>query len=159
MSTAAAVILLLLLERWIYGSITLFAIDSLTKVKIEQAIEMKNRNHHHHHHRLHHHHCRCRCRCRNRNYVNKWSRRTRGWRRWFFFPVFFNYAYWWRVFFVYVRNFFHPLWSSSLNVQFIVCKTKIKTKPKRWIETQKFNFAYVVWRHHYIHSKNFTGWR
>lgn len=153
MSTAAA--LLLLLERWIYGSITLFAIDSLlTKVKIEQANEMKNRNHHHHHHR----HCRCRCRCRNRNYDHKWSRRTRGWRRWFFFSVF-STMHIGEGFLYMCAIFFYPLWSSSLNVQFMVCKTKIKTKPKRWIEIQKFNFAYVVWRHHYIHSKIFTGWR
>lgn len=136
MSTAAP--LLLLLERWIYGSITLFAIDSLTKVKIEQANEMKNRNHHHHHHRLHHRHCRCRCRCRcrNRNYDHKWSRRTRGWRRWFFFSVFSTIHIGDGFFCICAQFFFHPLWNSSLNVQFMVCKTKIKTKPKRSVESK-----------------------
>lgn len=129
MSTAAP--LLLLLERWIYGSITLFAIDSLTKVKIEQANEMKNRNHHHHHHRLHHRHCRCccRCRCRNRNYDHKWSRRTRGWRRWFFFSVF-STIHIGDGFFLYMCAIFF-IHSGALHSMFNLWCAKLKSKPSR----------------------------
>lgn len=136
MSTAAP--LLLLLERWIYGSITLFAIDSLTKVKIEQANEMKNRNHRHR---------------RNRNYDHnsKWS--TGEWHMMEEVAFFL-------ISCVLMRRVHVLSWAlHSVSVCSIrrCAKTKIKTKKTSQSALNRnrkvwFCMHIYGWRSYYIHS-------